>query len=831
MADKDALPRTRHTSRASYACTRCKKAKRRCDITQQTAPGDSCSACRQRNEPCDSRQPREDRRRKRKRHTSMEIHARISSLENEIRILSSQRRQTENDERPADDQHNIGASLDDRPGPDNPPTANSPPARQRSPGLFGPEWQQTFPSPAASSSALSSVSAQLLEACSTRHRAASFASSARSMRYSEKGKGSSEQSRRFPTGMDEVTPPAGVLPGTEERNQRYFGASSIFPYGERQSPPPRHSIADHVIRRSRLSPNSLEDFTEPEPIVSHLLDLFWKYQASHLLLIDREIFLRHRKLAQEEDGLGDRNFYTPCLLYSILALASMISTDKGVKRYSAGPGGIPGDVFNQRARVLFEVEMETPAVTTVQAAILIGARYGTFVDSCLGWTFSGMAFRMATKLALHLDCSKIVGMGHMSEETAQNRLVTFWGCYVEDKLYSAYCQRPTMLMDWDITIAAPQEQAQAKPYMSPNLLPWTVSLNRLCGKILLGLYAQRHYNNCDDGLKKIASGIHRELWEWQHDLPEDLSWPPTETTGRPSPSVLVLHMQFYYNLILLHRPFLEFSRVRREITQGPNSPTTSTTTCAIAAANIVRLVRDYRQHYNIRQISPNAVHITFIAATIHLINFRLTNAESHDQLLRGCIPALSELGDSYPIAQKALSILSTLIKRFVPQNEDSGEEEAVESRRNSLAETGIRDAEQENSKTRTASNERLTSGNPDQNAPLTHAGSPTGTWLCERDTWSQDGNEPLEVPPLIDLGHPPKEDHMNDQSWTEEIDSGAYSDVGPLPPDLQRYYDEPMNWFPESGAPLMQMGLDESGLDADTRNLFDVFYGRTNGLN
>lgn len=49
-----------------------------------------------------------------------------------------------------------------------------------------------------------------------------------------------------------------------------------------------------------------------------------------------------------------------------------------------------------------------------------------------------MAFRMATKLGLHLDCSKIVAMGHMSKETARSRQVTFWGCYVEDK----YERRP-----------------------------------------------------------------------------------------------------------------------------------------------------------------------------------------------------------------------------------------------------------------------------------------------------------------------------------------------------------------------------------------------------
>lgn len=163
----------------------------------------------------------------------------------------------------------------------------------------------------------------------------------------------------------------------------------MFPYGESHSPPPRHAVADYLTQRAQLSSTALEDFTEPEPIVTHLLDLFWTYQASHLLVVDRQLFIKHRQLAREGDGVGDRNFYTPCLLYAILALASMISIDKGVKRYSAGSGNSPGDSFNQRARILFDIEIETPTVTTVQAAILISARYGTFVDNCLGWAFSG----------------------------------------------------------------------------------------------------------------------------------------------------------------------------------------------------------------------------------------------------------------------------------------------------------------------------------------------------------------------------------------------------------------------------------------------------------
>lgn len=37
-----------------------------------------------------------------------------------------------------------------------------------------------------------------------------------------------------------------------------------------------------------------------------------------------------------------------------------------------------------------------------------------------GLTVSGIAFRVATKLGLQLDCSRVVAMGEMSEEIAQN---------------------------------------------------------------------------------------------------------------------------------------------------------------------------------------------------------------------------------------------------------------------------------------------------------------------------------------------------------------------------------------------------------------------------
>lgn len=48
-------------------------------------------------------------------------------------------------------------------------------------------------------------------------------------------------------------------------------------------------------------------------------------------------------------------------------------------------------------------------------------------------TVPGNATRMAHNLGLHLDCSKWTATGLVSEEEAEVRKVTWWGCYVVDK--------------------------------------------------------------------------------------------------------------------------------------------------------------------------------------------------------------------------------------------------------------------------------------------------------------------------------------------------------------------------------------------------------------
>jgi hypothetical protein len=128
-------------------------------------------------------------------------------------------------------------------------------------------------------------------------------------------------------------------------------------------------------------------------------------------------------------------------------------------------------------------------------------------------------------------------------------------------------------------------------------------------------------------------------------------------------------MQFYFVLILIHRPLLYMSAAQQANTNPDHITIDSATVCTLAATNIAKLVRDYQQFYSLKRISSPAVHFTFIAATIHIVNFRLFKGEIHQFLLHGCLAALTEMGESYPIGQKAVCVLRDLMERWKPQDE------------------------------------------------------------------------------------------------------------------------------------------------------------------
>lgn len=71
-----------------------------------------------------------------------------------------------------------------------------------------------------------------------------------------------------------------------------------------------------------------------------------------------------------------------------------------------------------------------PTLTNIQGLALMSVREAGCGREAGGWAYSGMSFRMATEMGLHLDPAAV---GGLTERDVDARRVTFWGLFLFDK--------------------------------------------------------------------------------------------------------------------------------------------------------------------------------------------------------------------------------------------------------------------------------------------------------------------------------------------------------------------------------------------------------------
>lgn len=668
--------RGRNAKRSSLACVGCKRTKRKCDISQASAGSQGCTACREKGQCCEVRYDT-DGRRKRPAQSDPDLETRIKLLEG---LLAQQTSDRETRRSPSPDAvEAIQVVADDHVA--LPMTANvvlndlpaaSPTARPEK------QAERAHPSPEHT---------QMAAAIDATSRApygnASHSPGAISAAHS-----TMSQLENSSIIFEKVVSREGGLEGQSPDNIKYYGPTSIY------------RLSRICNRRDRylegspwadIAPDN-DPSNEPEALVTYLLDLFCTWQSPHLQIFRRDLFLEDKKLYDHDTPRRRYEFFSPSLLYAIMGLASLVSTDRGARYHSTKPGCPPGRIYLDKAKKLFDMELGNPSTTTVQTALLIGSYYGAIGHQSLGWTHSGIALRMAVELGLQISCDTAVIQGQLSYEVAESRKVVFWGCYVQDKLWSAYCGRPSFIMDWDITVSQPQRpsnleaQASDKDVVQAEVQWNIVLLTIQCSRILSELYSQKHKGN-DQNLSAAASSIHESLLKWHGNLPETLTW-PNETGLLVSPNVLLIHMQFYFTLLLLHRPFIDFSQGVAHDTSHLNAingaAPNPVSICSLAATNITKLARDYSLSYDLRHIPSPAIHFVFVAATIHLINHQVAGNESHELLFQGCLSSLAEMGHSYPTGQTAVLVLQDLLRQLQP-----GQSTSISSQSGALDSQGL----------------------------------------------------------------------------------------------------------------------------------------------
>lgn len=119
----------------------------------------------------------------------------------------------------------------------------------------------------------------------------------------------------------------------------------------------------------------------------------------------------------------------------MLALGCHFTSWEGARANPKDPTTAGDHFFREAKRLIFENdEHENPRLTTVQALALMSVREAGCGREARGWVYSGMSFRMAMDLGLHLNPEELGNkMEHLELDA---RRITFWGCFLFDKYYA-----------------------------------------------------------------------------------------------------------------------------------------------------------------------------------------------------------------------------------------------------------------------------------------------------------------------------------------------------------------------------------------------------------
>lgn len=163
--------------------------------------------------------------------------------------------------------------------------------------------------------------------------------------------------------------------------------------------------------------------------------------------------------------------------------------------------------------------------------------------------------------------------------------------------------------------------------------------------------------------------LDNELSAWYMSLPSHLVFEPwlRDTTSTPhvaAPNVIILLTTYNALVILLHRPFISNSLLRRT-----TSPATSWKKCTTAARNITSLVLAYQSVYPLRRASYLLSYSVYVSLTIHVRN---TAAENNSDLAGGNAASLlaSSLKclDELSIPNGGVADLARIIRRLVEEH-------------------------------------------------------------------------------------------------------------------------------------------------------------------
>ncbi|KLO15521.1 hypothetical protein SCHPADRAFT_259949 [Schizopora paradoxa] len=339
-----------------------------------------------------------------------------------------------------------------------------------------------------------------------------------------------------------------------------------------------------------------------------------------------------------------------------------------------------GDGFLEHAKELLDRTYANSRPSTCQALLLMGYREIGIGAMAQSWLYIGMAVRMAQDLGMHRSSDRWQRMDGplFNYRQQQVRKRIWYTCVVLDKYVSAYIGRPLSIFESDYDTQLPGvdelEETELWTATDPNVgLPTvpgrllscfneSARLSSILASVVQTIYAVKPVTS----RQLEAVQLEQTLDRWYLDLPAHLRYTPGGQI--PPANVLILHMQYWCTVLLLHRPFIRhYITIRLKQMNSPDSPIEPRAysaaqknfdLCVSAANHITSIISTYADNYCLKRAPVFLSYYIFTAGIMHLTT--LTIAPSDPQASVGlakCLDCLRKVEVVWPSATRAWELL------------------------------------------------------------------------------------------------------------------------------------------------------------------------------
>ncbi|KZT34004.1 hypothetical protein SISSUDRAFT_1053457 [Sistotremastrum suecicum HHB10207 ss-3] len=473
------------------------------------------------------------------------------------------------------------------------------------------------------------------------------------------------------------TPAMGRLSLDDADELHYYGDASGLPFLEKNVKAAAGEEAQLDDPASNSRPMVTQDMPD-RTVQEHLLSLYFVYTYAAFPFVRQEDILTQFAQSWDEKGQFRCSSDFRLLLLAMYSLSARHSTLVTASQHERN--GIlvweAGDEFSDQAKsMLADQAYKSSRPSTCQALLLLAIREFGMGGMTEAWLYTGIAIRMALDLGMNRsgETWKRNGRHVFTEHQKTVRKRIWLSCVKLDKYISMYMGRPIAIHEdaYD-TDLPPLEDGDELNLWFPdalrsirtNYLPVSARLMQCChansrlsrvvGRILERLYAVHIERLKTD--KETRQELVQNLQSWLNDLPEDLQVQNVQRMYEVPPHFLMLHLQYWTAMILIHRPFIRF----KSSSKTPHGlAVTPLDKCVEACLQIKELVSAFRANFSLSVIPPVVVFEIFGAGIIWAATTKIdpTSAQASDGL-QFCLNSLQEIEFVWPAAGTCRQLLA-----------------------------------------------------------------------------------------------------------------------------------------------------------------------------